>query len=55
MITNSTRNPWIDYISLIIMTSVFVLQQVKEMTKFHGTILLFLYLSATLLAWNFNS
>ena len=55
-ITNSTRNPWIDYISLIIMTSVFVLlASQRKMTKFHGTILLFLYLSATLLTWNFNS
>ena len=55
-ITNSTKNPWIDYMSLIIMTSVFVLlTSQRKMTKIHGSFLLFLYLSATLLTWNFNS
>ena len=55
-ITNSTKNPWIDYMSLIIMTSVFVLlASQRKMTKIHGSILLFLYLLATLLTWNFNS
>ena len=55
-ITNSTKNPWIDYMSLIIMTSVFVLlASQRKMTKIHGSILLFLYLSATILTWNFNS
>ena len=55
-ITNSTKNPWIDYMSLIIITSVFVLlTSQRKMTKIHGSFLLFLYLSATILTWNFNS
>ena len=55
-ITVSTTFPWIDYLSLLLLTVIFASWlRGKQLNKVHGTILLTGYLAATLFTWIFNS
>ena len=52
----STAHPWIDYLSLLILTGLFSFWlKGKILTKSNGLILLSLYLSATIATWLCNS
>ena len=52
----STAHPWIDYLSLLILTGLFTFWlKGKILTKSNGLILLSLYLSATIATWLYNS
>ena len=52
----STAHPWIDYLSLLILTGLFTFWlKGKILTKSNGLILLSLYLSATIATWLCNS
>ncbi len=52
----STNMPWIDYLSLIVLTIMFIaIISLKEMTRRHGLFLLFLYVTATVVTWKYNS
>jgi Ca2+/Na+ antiporter len=52
----STTYPWIDYLSLLILTSLFTFWlKGKILTKSNGMMLLTLYLCATIATWMYNS
>ena len=52
----STTYPWIDYLSLLILTSLFTFWlKGKILTKSNGMMLLTLYLCATVATWMYNS
>ena len=52
----STAHPWIDYLSLLILTGLFTFWlKGKILTKSNGLILLSLYMSATIATWLCNS
>ena len=52
----STKYPWIDYLSLIILTTIFVFWlRGKKLAKLNGVILLTIYLITTIVTWYYNS
>ena len=55
-ITVSTAYPWIDYISLLLLTGVLAIWlKGKYLQKSHGVTLLILYISASIVTWIYNS
>ena len=55
-ITATTTYPWIDYLSLLLLTGIFAFWlRGKQLNKIHGTMLLTVYLAASLFTWTFNS
>jgi cation:H+ antiporter len=55
-ISTTTSFPWIDYISLLILTGVLIIWlKGKQLKKMHGIFLLSCYLLASLATWMLNS
>jgi cation:H+ antiporter len=55
-ITVSTKFAWIDYLSLLILTTLLAYWiKGKNLEKVHGILLIGLYLAATTATWVFNS
>jgi cation:H+ antiporter len=55
-ISTTTTYPWIDYISLLILTGVLIFWlKGKQLKKIHGMLLLSCYLGASIATWIFNS
>ena len=55
-ITVTTSYPWIDYLSLLVLTGIFAFWlKGTQLKKIHGVMLLMTYLCASIVTWVFNS
>jgi len=55
-ITVSTQYPWIDYLSLLLLTGILAYWLMgKQLKKSHGIQLLIIYLTASIVTWIYNS